>query len=470
MNYLRHSLIGKVHRLRAALLPVIAVGIAAPCLYGQVSPVNDSQTSVLSNLDQSTMYPIQTEMAETSNLNRLNENADTSRYTDNPFRHGPFYFSVEALGVWTTNLQNAYSNEPYSSGEYFRLGAPVGLHLTNERTDFNGFFRVDSSMYPGYNNLTHTSEVYSHQLVHQFSDITTSSWSLAGGHIETLGQYLSPVVTVGSAGVVAPQQTSGLQSTDDAATTYTLAHQMSERDTLTASGTAGWLDQPVVNASGARLTTYREITGGGAAQWQHALNTRETVGAEVTNVYVHGLTPTGDSNFTAAKFTFSQTLTPHSFVSGGVGPLYAHSAVTGTTTQSYVSYAANVDYTNQTRFGRISGGYSRLYAVGYLAPASVGNYLYLNFDRPLSPMFHLTADTLYLRTALPEQQTSGVYSQVGFTTRLDVHLTRYLEYQIEGDVFNQDATSLLPGYSYDNVATGFTFYFGNIETAEGVQP
>ena len=450
----------------------IMVLLASPArLYSQQTPIDDSQAGVLDNLDQSSLYPIQTQMAETSNQNRLNENADTARYTDRALRQRPFYFSIETLGVWTSNLENTYDSVPAKSGEYLRLGAPVGVHLWNARSDFNAFFRVDSSLYPGNSYLNHTSEVYSHQYIRKLSEVTTASWSLAGGHVVTLGQYLSPLIGVGSTGVVTPQQTGGLQATNDAASTLTLAHQFSERDTITASGTVGWMDQPVVAVANApTIGAYRQVTGGGVLQWQHALNSREIAGVELNNVYVKGLTPGGDSNFASAKFTFSQTLTPHSFFTGGIGPLFLHSVVPGIPNEDDISYAANasIDYTQI--IGHISAGFARVYAVGYLSPSSVANQVYATFDRPLTGRFHLTADTQYIRTSLPAQQLAGNYSQVGFTTRLDMYLTRNLIYQVGGSIFHQDATSQIPGYRYNTFSGGITYSFGRTPNAAEVQP
>lgn len=470
MTILNPTSIARAYRILSMILVAGAVLAGAPRLCGQQSTVDDSQAGLLNNLDQSSLYPIQTQMAETSNQNRLNENADTAKYTDNAFTHAPFYFSLEAVGIWTTNIEHTYDNVPAVSGEYVNLGAPVGLHLRNERSDFNAFFRVDTSFYPNRSDLNHTSEVYSHQFIHRLSDITTSSWSLAGGHVVSLGQYLSPIIGIGSTGVVTPQQTAGLQATNDAATTYTLAHQLSERDTITGSGTVGWIDEPIQSG----LTTqsigaYRQITGGAVFQWQHALNTREITGVELTNVYVRGLEPDGDSNFSTAEFTFSQTLTPHSFFTAGAGPLFVHSVVPGVSNQDDVSYAANATFDYNRLIGHISAGYARIYAVGYLSPSNVANELFLTFDRPLTGRLHLTADTQYIRTAIPEQ-TSGDYSQLGFTTRLDMHLTHNFVYQIGGAVFNQDATTQIPGYHYNNVSGGLTYFFGNAPAAVGAQP
>ncbi|HTV04879.1 MAG TPA: hypothetical protein VME86_05885 [Acidobacteriaceae bacterium] len=463
MNYSHSITIKEIPPLFPGLLLTIAIGLTAPCLHAQTTSLDQSQSAaVIGSLDQNDTYPVQAQMAETSNLNSLNENADTSKYTDNSLTRGPIFFALETTGTWTTNLQDTYSTEPSTSGEYVSLGAPVGIHLSDNTNDFGAFFRVDTSFYPGYSGLNHTSEIYSHQLVHRFSDITTGSWSLAGGHVVTLGRYLPPVIGVGSTDLVVSQQASGLQAMDDAATSYTLAHQTSARDTVTASGTAGWIDEPVPGENGGIQTaSYRQLAGGGALQWQRALNTREKAGVEVTDVYVKGLSPTGSSNFVATTLTFSQTLTPHSTFTAGAGPLFAGTKVANNTPTNYLSYAANAGVIYRTAFGDINAGYARVYAAGYLTSTNIANELYLSFDRPITSKLVLTADTQYLRSSNEAQPSVGSFSEFGFTARLDMHITRSLVYQIEGSSFTQSSGLNLPGYKYDNISGGVTFYFGN---------
>jgi hypothetical protein len=311
----------KLLPLSQCSLLAVAIGSAPVCAYSQAAPPNDTQSETMSSLQQASMSPVQSQLAETPNLNSLNENADTVKYSDNATTRGPLFFSVEATGTATNNLRQTFDNQPSTNGGYLTLGVPLGSHLWTPVTDFAAYFRYDSSFYPGNSDLNHSSEIYSHQLTHEISDTTTTSWSLAGGHIVTLGHYLSPVIGVGTTGVLAPQEASGLQPLTDAATTYSISHQTSERDSWTAAGTAGWLDQPVLGAITGSVTAYRQVTGGADAQWQHALNSREMVGVEVNDVYIEGISPSGTANFSAAKLTFGQTLTPRSSVTAGIGPL-----------------------------------------------------------------------------------------------------------------------------------------------------
>jgi hypothetical protein len=436
----------------------IAIAALAPCGYGQVAPAEEGQQAgTTASLDEASSYAVQSQMAETPNLNSLNENADTDKYSDSASTRGPLFFSVEATGTGTTNLEAVYDNQPSTSGGYLTVAAPIGVHLRTPVTDLGAYFRYETSLYPGHSDLNHSSEIYSHLLTHRFSDTTTGSWALAGGHVVALGQYLSPVIGVGTTGVVAPQEATGLQPSSNAATTFSISHQTSERDSWKAAGTAGWLDQPILAVTaGSGTTSYREGTGGGDFQWLRALNTREIAGIELTNVYIKGFAPSGMSNFSSAKLTFGQTLTPHSSVSAGLGPLYSESHLAGSPDQSNLSYTANVGFDHRTAFAHISAGYSRVYEIGYLVPTNVAHELYFTFNRPLTSKIYFSADLQYLRSTA--QRSITAYSTFGFTTRLDMYLTHSLVYHIEGSSFIQDEN---PEYRNNAISSGLTFYFGN---------
>lgn len=448
----------------------IAIAALAPCGYGQVAPAEEGQQlGATASLDEASEYPVQSQMAETPNLNSLNENADTDIYSDNALTRGPLFFSIEATGTGTTNLEAVYDNQPSTSGGYFTIATPIGTHLRTPVTDLGAYFRYETSLYPGHSNLNHSSEIYSHLLTHQFSETTTGSWSLAGGHVVTLGQYLSPVIGVGTTGVVAPQEATGLQPSSNAATNFSISHQTSDRDSWRATGTGGWLDQPILGVTaGSGTTSYREVTGGGDFQWQRALNTREIAGVEFTDVYINGLSPSGMSNFVSAKLTFGQTLTPHSSVSAGLGPLYSDSHsdshLAGQPDQSNLSYTANVGFDYRRVFAHISGGYSRVYEIGYLAPTNVAHELYFAFNRALTSKISLSADSQYLRSTA--QRSITAYSTFGFTTRLDIYLAHSLVYHAEG---SSSIRTVSPEYRNNAISSGLTFYFGSPLSRAGAQ-
>lgn len=458
------------------LFVAAVICLATATAYCQVAPSGTAPSDDQTVLDQASLDAAPSQTADTPNLNSLNENAASVQLTDGALTRRPFFFGVETSGTFTTNLFNALGNESLQSGSYFDVAIPVGLHLSSPTTNFGATFREDTAFYLGYSNLNHTSYSYSHQLDHQTSDTTKTSWSLAGGHIVTLGNYLSPVIGVGTSGVAFTPRSGGLEPLNDAATSYAITHRLSERDSVIASATAGWLDQSVSGQpTPGEPSSYEQATGGGDAQWQRALNSRAIVGVDVTDAYIKSISPVGDSNFTAAKMTFSQTLTPHGAVTGGIGPLYVASAQSGVKSTSTFSYTANAGFEYQSTYAHISGGYSRLYQVGYFAAANVANQLYFRFDRPLSRRIYLTVASQFMKITTPTATTNAQnYSQYGFTGRLDTYLTRSLVYYVSGSAFSQGSVTTdvgrSPGYQYDEVTSGFTCYFGNpFSRPSGVQ-
>jgi hypothetical protein len=451
--------IDKVWTFPPCLVLVAATFIAVPCLYGQTSSPDDTQYGVMSSLDQDTLYPVQTQMAETSNLNSMNQNADTVKYSDNALTRGPFFFSLETTATGTTNLKNTFDNQPSKAGAYLTFAVPAGVHLSSPASDFSAYFQFNTNIYPGNSDLNHSSEVYAHQLIHQFSERTISSWSLAAAHIVVLGHYLSPVIGIGTTGVVAPQESSGLQPLTDAATTYSISHQTSERNSWSASGTGGWLDQPVIQPVLGTTTKYQQATGGGDVQWQHALNSREIAGVEFTDVYVSEITPSGSGNFTLAKLTFGQTLTPHSSFTAGIGPLYSTSNLSSSPKENILTYAANAGFVYRMVNQEITGGYSRVIELGYFIPSYVANELYFTYDRPLTSNILLAVASQFITS--PGFEGRNNYAQFVFNARLDMHLTPTLDYHVEGASFIQDTGAPTPGYSDNEISTGITYYFGN---------
>jgi len=452
----------KARLLPPSLVLTIAVSGATSCVYGQASAPSEntqSRSDLMTSLDQTTLYPVQTQMAETSNLNTVNENADTVKYLDNALTRGPFFFSLETTATESTNLRNTFDNQPSTAGAYLTFALPLGIHFSSAISDFTANFRFDSNVYPGNSDLNHSSEVYSHQLIHQFSDTTISSWSLAAGHIVILGHYLSPVIGVGTTGVVAPQEPSGLQPITDAATTYSIAHQTSERNSWSASGTGGWVTQPVVNSALGTTTKYQEATAGGDVQWQHALNSREVAGVEFTDVYVNEISPSGSSNYTLAKLTFGQTLTPHSSFTAGIGPLYSNSNLSASPQGNILTYAANAGFAYRRANQGITGGYSRVIELGYNIPNYVANELYFTYDRPLTSKILLAVTSQFITSPGPERGNN--YAQFASNARLDMHLTQTLDYHVEGASFIQATATPTPGFSDNEISTGITYSFGN---------
>jgi hypothetical protein len=405
--------------------------------------------------------PIEEVVARPPDLVGLNVNAASVQ--NSALHPGVLKFGVETTGTYTSNLFNTFS--PIQGGGYFDFGFPVTFYKEGPTTNYTAVFRADVSSYPGNGELNHTSEVFSQDLSHQTSELTKWDWQIAGGKIVTVGDYLPSVIAIGTTGVAQGQFANGLEPIYNAATTLTYTHRLSEENTLIASATGGWLEEPYDINIGTNLPAWsREATAGADLQFQHALSPGQAVGAELSEIYVKGLTPVGNSDFTSLKATYQRAISAHSSLHLGIGPLYSNSSVaeSGYPASSGFSYTADASYDFQTSLAKMSVGYQRIIEAGYLGPPTTANSYYFSFDRPLTPTLELTADARDTRLSSATGE-SGVesesYSDFGVTARLTKHLTPNLMMFVGGDSFRQSA--LNENLNRNDATGGISYTFGN---------
>jgi hypothetical protein len=448
--------------LQLCVLFVVAAGLFVPGAWCQGAAADQQNTELQPPVSD---VELQQATMNASNLEQLNQNAGSISYTDGVRKRSPFSFATEFSGVWTSNIYNTVDTTPRQSGSYLDIGVPVALQLSGQQTNFSAYFHEDANIYPGYSDLTHTSETYSHQLTFRLSDRTLMSWSLAGGRIVTVGNYLFPIISVGSTGIALPQNSGGLKPMYNAATTYAFVHQLSERDTLTASGTGGWLDDPEGESSvNGQNFSYHQWTGGGALQWQHALSPQRSVAVEVTDVYIKSLSPPGTGNFTTLSFTYSWNLARNLTFNGGAGPLFLEANQSGSEDVNKTSYNANASLDYRSRIGEIRGGYSRVYQISYLSEATIVNELSFELDHPLSRAMTLTAAGNYMRSPFTTNGNSQDFSQFGLSARLNIQLSHGFLWHVDESSFIQDAVTSAtgnPGYHNYSLRYGITYSFGN---------
>lgn len=412
-------------------------------------------------------YRVETLIESQPNLSEMNTNAGSVQYHD---RHsGPFNLSVETDGVFTSNLFNDFTGTKATAGEYFDVAVPVGLQFKTPTTNFGAYFRESNTFYPSYSQLNHTSQIYSQQLEHKSSDITEWDWSVAGGRIVTLNEYLPSLISIGTTGVAQAPLSNGLRPMYNAASTLAITHRLDDRDTLLASGTAGWTEEPL-NYGTPTLqepSDSREVVGAGDVQLQRAINPLQAVGVELTNIYVKGLSPQGNSNFTSVKLTFQQAFAEHGSLHMGVGPLYSHAASILYPTENDFSYTADFGIEYQTSFARMSAGYSRIFQLGYLAPATAAHQLYAVLDRPISRSMDLTVDTRYVRAIASKTYGVGGYSDFGVSSRLGYHITPNTVAFLSGSTFRQGMAGTNLGQN--DLTIGLTYTFGNPLSRSGAR-
>jgi hypothetical protein len=405
--------------------------------------------------------PIEEVVARPPDLVSLNVNAAAEQ---GPALHPRlFLFGVETIGTYTSNLFNTFS--PVQGGGYFDFGFPVTFSKMTPTSNYTAAFRADVSNYPGNGELNHTSEVFSQDWSHQSSELTKWDWQVAAGKIVTVGDYLPAVIAVGTTGVAQGQFADGLEPIYNAATTLTYTRRLSETDTLIASGTGGWLEEPYdINAETNLPAWSREATTGLDLQFQRALNPHRAVGVELSEVYVRGLTPVGNSDFTALKGTFQQAISEHSSLHLGIGPLYSNSSVEGNIypSSSGFSYTADASYNFQTALAKMSVGYQRIIEAGYLGPPTTADSYYFTLGRPLTRTLELSADARDTRLTSATGESAAEsenFSDFGVTARLTKTLAPNLTVFVGGDSFRQSAQN--QNLNRNDAMGGISYTFGN---------
>lgn len=410
-------------------------------------------------------YRVESVIETQPNVSDMNSNAASVQNHDH--WHRPFNLGIEANNVLTSNLFNDFHSATQTSGDYLDLAFPLGFQFATPTTNFGIYFRETSTFYPSYSSLNHHSEIYSQNLEHKTSDITTWNWSAAGGRIVTVNEYLPTFISIGTTGVAQNSLSNGLLPLYNAASTLSVTHRLDDRDTLLASATGGWMQEPLNYGTSTQTATLsREAMGAGDVQLQRAMNPMQAVGVELTNIYVKGLSPVGASNFTSLKMTFQQAISQHGSLHVGVGPLYSHAASVLYPTENDFSYTADIGLDYQTSFARMSGGYARIFQLGYLAPATAAHRLYGVFDRPITRKMGLTVDASYFSAIAPKSYNAGNYSDFGFTSRLGYDITPQVVAFVSGSVFRQSAPAGT-NLGRNDFTTGITYTFGNPVSRSG---
>lgn len=391
-------------------------------------------------------------------LSTLNTNAASVQYTDR--RQGPFNLGIETDGVLTSNLLNNYTSKNLKGGEFFDISVPVGIQLKGPVTSYGAYLRPTRTIYPAYPNLNHTSVIFSQTLQHRSSDLTTWDWSAGGGRLLGLGSYLPSVISVGSTGIGQSAFSSGLQPMYNAATTLAVTHRLSDLNSVQVSGTGGWMQQPLgFDNVNNRSILSRQAAGALDVAYQHAVSATRALGLEANEVYVKGLSPVGNSNFLSLKATYSQVLIEHGTLRLGAGPLYSRSVSSRFPRNNSFSYSANASFEYQTSFARFTAGYSRIYQLGYLAPASAAHSFYGLVDRPISRLLDLTVDFRFVDVLAPRSSSQAAYTNLGSTARLSYYLTPGMTAFISGATFRQGG--LGQNLAANNLTVGLNYTFGN---------
>jgi hypothetical protein len=424
--------------------------VDAPSLPTTIDPTSDS--------DRPTPPPT---------LEGVNDNANSVNFMDR--EQGLLNLGFELRGGWSDNLFNTSQNT--ESAESYSVGVPIGIRWHGNTSDLDVNYRIEAWQYPEYSSVNSISQTYQHQWKYRTSDLTSYFWNGSAGRVASLGQYLPVVIAIGSTGVAQSSVGSSVLEnsyvTTSAASAAGFLHQMSEHDSISGTATAAWIEQAQRQAAPNQpQAILRSEPAGLDFRFDHQSSSTVTIGAEVTDVYIRGLAPSGHVNYTTLEATSQLKITQALTLLVAAGPVFytTNSAVSDASSSSY-SASATVNYA--TRAARISGGYTHVLQLGYLEPATTAHQLSLIFDRALTRSIDLTVDGRYVRTAtdLPALRQSGL----GITANATRYLTSKLGMVLAFTRFQQ---ANVPGLANsapihaNQFSFGITYLLGNPLTRE----
>ncbi len=413
------------------------------------------------------------ENSDANSLAFVNSNANSVRYVDRS--HGPLNIGLEFRTSYADNVFD--SPQQTQSGVYFLAGAPISyIHGTNQ-SRFVANYRVDGAIYPSYSEINSVSQVYLHRYERNTSEVTSFYWDFTAGRVSSLGQYLPALIPVGGTGVVPPSVgTAVLENSytvSNVVTSFGVNHKFSEKDSISASATGGWLEEAQDKpAAGVPRQILRDEPLGGNVKWEHLVRPTTAIGAELTDLYVRGLAPVGHENYTAVEGTFRYNWTQYLSMRAAAGPLFNVSNSTTAAGNSHnLTYAVNAGISYSTIFARISGEYSRVIQLQYLAAPTPAQQISAVFDRSISRTMDLTVDARFVHSDAGPSVVSQ--TNYGLTGRVDRYITRNFSIFITAARFSlssppSNGTPL--SYGRDEVAGGIHYSIGEPLEREGPRP
>jgi hypothetical protein len=404
-----------------------------------------------------------------STLQGINDNASSVNFMDR--EHGPVNFGFELRGGWSDNLFDTSLNTK-STGSYV-AGVPVGVRWRGNTSDLSVNYRIDSWQYPRYSSINSLSQTYQHQWKYRTSDVTSYFWDGSAGRVASLGQYLPVVIAIGSTGVaqssVGGNVLENSYITTSAASAAGFLHELSEHDSISGIATAAWIEeaqrQPSQNQHRAIL---RSEPAGLDFRFDHEASLKTSIGAEVTNLYIRGLAPSGHLDLTTTEASYGYKFTPAFTLLVDAGPLF--NLTSGTSDVGRYSYSASATVSYITPAARISASYAHVLQLGYIAPATTAHQVSILFDRALNRSLELTVDGRYVRASA--DLASLRQSNFGITAVVVRRLTSRLALLLNLAQFQQTNPATLGdnmSFASNQFSVGITYVLGDPLVHEGVR-
>lgn len=444
------------------LLPTLGRQAAAQALPAATAPMGD-----LNPEDQPLPgQQLGTDLTLNQNIRAINaENESFSR----------FGLGFQVTGGAQTNFFGTETN-PVTAA-YTNVSADFGLVLHNNRTRYFALYQPEYDMYPQYTSLNHLSQNFFQDVDYVLSERAAITWGTTASRYLSIDQYLPESLGIGGIGFVVPTlQTQALENSyesSNVATSLRLQYLMSTRLTFTGTLTSSWfLLVPIDYAGASGSFSERFMINGGDFRLDYQLDLKDTIGAEVTPIYVYGLNPVGHDTDETLQAIYKRQVTSTLTVEAGAGPLFIQSTSPAYGNFQDTSYAVNAAVSHQIRHSQFTLMYQRAIVVDFLGPPLADHEVNFNSHIPLASHWIITSNALYIHdlgNALEGPGTIyGGSAQIAYQIAHKVQL--FAQYSRLSQNFALGQIQAQPyAFSQNQFGAGIRFNIGNPITLGGVQ-
>ncbi len=407
----------------------------------------------------------------------LNQGVGATEAENESFNRFGLGLQAEAGGI--TNFFGTQTDQ--ATAAYTTLTADAGVNLRTSRTRYYLLYQPQYNIYPQYSGLNNYAQTLFQSLDHAITQHVGIGWDLTGARYLSLDQFLPQSLGIGGIGVVVPTLQSQVLSNSveftNAATNLRLRYLISARMTFTGTLTGGYfLLVPSDRTATTTTLTERTLLSGGDFRLDYQLNSHDSIGVELTPLYIYGLTPEGHLTAETLQATYKRQLTATTSISAAAGPLFFQTSIPGFGSTHDVSYSLNAGLNRQIRHSQLSISYARAFIVSFLSPPVVANEGSLNARVPLLHRVVLTAAASYTHET-SSSSFGTVSDQFGGTLYGGTAQIAYLigaRTQLYG-AYSRISDDLSYGqlqsytFSQNKFGAGIRFNLGNAVTSGGAQ-
>lgn len=369
----------------------------------------------------------------------LNQGVSAIAAENEQFHH--FALGLEASGGGETNFFG--TQEDQQTVAFAQFIGQVGLRLRTPRTEYFALYQPEYDVYPAFTGVNNYSQRFFQNLSHAITQRAGIAWGVTAARYLSLNQFLPQSLAIGGIGVVIPGNGSLLREDSfeitNVATTIQYRYLMSAKLTFSGALTTGlFLELPADVSPEFGGFSQRLVTSGADLRLDYQLTPRDSIGGELTPIYVYGIEPSGHLMAETLQATYQHQLTTTLQAELAAGPIFLQASNPGSSSTNDISYAVNAGLTRQVRQSQFSVAYRRAVLVDLLTSSQLSNGASFSAYLPLRRHWIFTGSANYTRNS--GQGQVGSTTIYGGTAQLSYQVARNLQvfgrYSLESEDFN----------------------------------